>query len=93
MAPEYFCNTSTVESSAPDRALRSTNQNLPVDSTANMHGMRTFTMAAATFWNSLNVRDRGNKVRGSPSLESIQNNFKTLLFNEHFNHFPFDLNI
>ena len=28
-------------------------------------------MAAATLWNTLNVRDRGNMVRGSPSLESF----------------------
>ena len=48
-------------------------------------GMRTF--AAATLWNSLNVRDRGNRVRGSPSLESFKGNLKTLLFKEHF--YPF----
>ena len=46
--------------------------------------MRTFAMAAATFWNSLNIRDRRNKVRGSSSLESFKNNFKALLFKEHF---------
>ena len=41
----------------------------------------TTTRAAATLWNSLNVRDRGNRVRGSPSLESFKINLKTLLFN------------
>ena len=42
---------------------------------------------AATRWNSLNVRDRGNRIRGSPSLESFKSNLKTLLFKEHF--YPF----
>ena len=51
------------------------------------YGMRTFAMAAATLWNSLNVRDRGNRIRGSPSLESFKSNLKTLLFKEHF--YPF----
>ena len=49
--------------------------------------MRTFAMAAATLWNSLNVRDRGNRIRGSTSLESFKSNLKTLLFKEHF--YPF----
>ena len=31
--------------------------------------LRTFSTVAATLWNSLIVRDRCNKVRGSPSLE------------------------
>ena len=44
-------------------------------------------MAAATLWNSLNVRDRSNRIRGSPSLESFKSNLKTLLFKEHF--YPF----
>ena len=38
-------------------------------------------------WNSLNVRDRSNRIRGSPSLESFKSNLKTLLFKEHF--YPF----
>ena len=29
-------------------------------------------MAAATLWNSLNVRDRGNRIKGIPSLESLK---------------------
>ena len=49
--------------------------------------MRTFAMAAATLWNSLNVRDRSNRIRDSPSLESFKSNLKTLLFKEHF--YPF----
>ena len=57
------------------------------------YGMRTFAMTAATLWNSLNVRDRGNKIRGSPSLESFKTNLKTLLFKEHFYRFLLDLNI
>ena len=48
------------------------------------YGMRTFAMAAATLWNSLNVKDRGSRFRGSPSLESFKGNLKTFLFNEHF---------
>ena len=36
------------------------------------YGMRTFAMAAATLWNSLNVRDRGNRIRGSPSLKVLK---------------------
>ena len=49
--------------------------------------LRTFAMAAATLWNSLNVRDRSNRIRDSPSLESFKSNLKTLLFKEHF--YPF----
>ena len=33
------------------------------------------------------VRNRGNRIRGSPSLESFKSNLKTLLFKEHF--YPF----
>ena len=57
------------------------------------YGMRTFAMAAATLWNSLNVRDRGNRIRGSTSLESFKSNLKTLLFKEHFHPSLLDLNI
>ena len=87
LAPEYLCNM--VESYAPDRVLRSASQNLFVvpRGTHCRYGMRTFAMAAATLWNSLNVRDRGNRIRGSPSLESFKSNLKTLLFMEHF--YPF----
>ena len=65
LAPEYLCNM--VESNAPDRVLRSASQNLLVVPRGKhcQYGMRTFAMAAATLWNSLNDRDRGNKVRGS----------------------------
>ena len=73
-----------VELYAPDRVLRSATQNLLVVPRGKhcQYGMRTFAMAAATLWNSLNVRDRG-----SPSLESFKSNLKTLLFKEHF--YPF----
>ena len=84
LAPEYLCNM--VELYAPDRVLRSASQNLLVVPRGKhcQHGMRTFAMAAATLWNSLNVRDRGNRIRGSPSLESFKSNLKTLLFKEPF---------
>ena len=84
-----------VELYAPDRALRSASQNLLVVPRGKhcQYGMRTFAMAAATLWNSLNVRDRGNRIRGSPSLESFKSNLKTLLFKEHFYSFLLDLNI
>ena len=74
---------------APDRVLRSASQNLLVVPRGKhcQYGMRTFAMAAATLWNSLNVRDRSNRIRGSPSLESFKSNLKTLLFKEHF--YPF----
>ena len=89
LAPEYLCNM--VELYAPDRVLRSAGQNLLVVPRGKhcQYGMRTFAMAAATLWNSLNVRDRGNSIRGtcSPSLESFKSNLKTLLFKEHF--YPF----
>ena len=87
LAPEYLCNM--VELYAPDRVLRSASQNLLVVPRGNhcQYGMRTFAMAAATLWNSLNVRDRSNRIRGSPSLESFKSNLKTLLFKEHF--YPF----
>ena len=87
LAPEYLCNM--VELYAPDRVLRSASQNLLVVSRGKhcQYGMRTFAMAAATLWNSLNVRDRSNRIRGSPSLESFKSNLKTLLFKEHF--YPF----
>ena len=93
LAPEYLCNM--VESYAPDRVLRSASQNLLVVPRGKhcQYGMRTFAMAAATLWNFLNVRDRGNKIRGSPSLESFKSNLKTLLFKEHFYPFLLDLNI
>ena len=59
LAPEYLCNM--VEPYAPDRVLRSASQNLLVVPRGEhcQYGMRTFAMAAATLWNSLNVRDRG----------------------------------
>ena len=81
LAPEYLCNM--VESYAPDRVLRSASQNLLVVPRGKhcQYGMRTFAMAADTLWNS---RDRGNRIRGSPSLESFKSNLKTLLFKEHF---------
>ena len=87
LAPEYLCNM--VELYAPDRVLRSASQNLLVVPRRKhcQYGMRTFAMAAATLWNSLNVRDRSNRIRGSPSLESFKSNLKTLLFKEHF--YPF----
>ena len=87
LAPEYLCNM--VELYAPDRVLRSASQNLLVVHRGKhcQYGMRTFAMAAATLWNSLNVRDRSNRIRGSPSLESFKSNLKTLLFKEHF--YPF----
>ena len=87
LAPEYLCNM--VELYAPDRVLRSASKNLLVVPRGKhcQYGMRTFAMAAATLWNSLNVRDRGNRIRGSPSLESFKSNLKTLLFKEHF--YPF----
>ena len=83
-----------VELYAPDRVLQSASQNLLVPRGKHcQYGMRTFAMAAATLWNSLNVRDRGNRIRGSPSLESFKSNLKTLLFKEHFYSFLLDLNI
>ena len=87
LAPEYLCNM--VELYASDRVLRSASQNLLVVPRGKhcQYGMRTFAMAAATLWNSLNVRDRSNRIRGSPSLESFKSNLKTLLFKEHF--YPF----
>ena len=87
LAPEYLCNM--VELYAPDRVLRSASQNLLVVPRGKhcQYGLRTFAMAAATLWNSLNVRDRSNRIRGSPSLESFKSNLKTLLFKEHF--YPF----
>ena len=62
LAPEYLSNM--VESYAPDRVLRSASQNLLVVPRGKhcQYGMRTFAMAAATLWNFLNVRDRGNKI-------------------------------
>ena len=64
LAPEYLCIM--VESYAPDRVLRSASQNLLVVPRGKhcQYGMRTFAMAAATLWDSLNVRDRGNRIRG-----------------------------
>ena len=87
LAPEYLCNM--VELYAPDRVLQSASQNLLVVPRGKhcQYGMRTFAMAAATLWNSLNVRDRSNRIRDSPSLESFKSNLKTLLFKEHF--YPF----
>ena len=87
MTLEYLRNM--VELYAPDRVHRSASQNLFVVPRGKhcQHGMKTFAMAAATLWNSLNVRDGGNKVRGSPSLESFKSNLKTLLFKNHF--YPF----
>ena len=87
LAPEYLCNM--VELYAPDRVLRSASQNLLVVPRGKhcQYDMRTFAMAAATLWNSLNVRDRSNRIRGSPSLESFKSNLKTLLFKEHFHPF------
>ena len=86
LAPGYLSNM--VESYAPDRVLWSASQNLLVVPRGKhcQYGMRTFVMAAATLWNSLNVRDRGKRIRGSPSLES----FKCILrpfFKQHFYHF------
>ena len=68
--PEYLCNM--VESYAPDRVLRSASQNLLVVPRGK-HCQ--FGMAAATLRNYLNVRDKSNRVGGSPSLESFKNNF------------------
>ena len=74
-----------VESYAHDRVLGPAGQNLLVSRGKHcQYGMRTFAMAAATLWNSLNVRYRANRVRGSLSLESFKSNLKTLLFKEHF---------
>ena len=87
LTPEYLCNM--VESYAPDRVLRSASQNLLVVPRGKhcQYGMSTFAMADATLWNYLNVRDRGNKIRGNPSLESFKSNLKTIFFKEHF--YPF----
>ena len=84
-----------VELSALDRALRSASQNLLVVPRGKHchYGMRTFAMAAATLWNSLNVRDRGNRIRGSPSLESYKSNLKTLFLRSISTPFLLDLNI
>ena len=89
LVPEYLCNM--VESCAPDRVLRSASQNLLVVPRGKhcWYGMRTVSMAAATLWNSLNVRDRGNRIRCSPSLECFKSNLKTLHFKEHFYPFSF----
>ena len=78
-----------VESYATDRVLRSASQNLLVVPRGKhcQYGMRTFAMAAATLWNSLNIINRDNRVRGRPSLESFKSNRKTLPFMEHF--YPF----
>ena len=84
-----------VELYAPDRVLRSANQNLLVVPRGKhcQYGMRTFAMAAATLWNSLNVRERGNSIRGSPSLESF-NVFLRLFFLRNIcTFFLLDLNI
>ena len=77
LASEYLCNM--VELYAPDRVLRSASQNLLVVPRGKrcQYGMRTFAIAAATLWNSLNVGDRGNRVRCGPSLESFKSNLKT----------------
>ena len=45
------------ESSA--KKQKKTNNNMPRGKHC-QYGMRTFAMAAATLWNSLNVRDRDN---------------------------------
>ena len=65
LAQEYLCNM--VELYSPDRVLRSASQNLLVVTRGKhcQYGMRTFAMAAVTLWNSLNVRNRGNRIRGS----------------------------
>ena len=82
LAPEYLCNMVELGLYAPDRVLRSASQNLLVVPRGkhSQYGMRTFSMTAATLWDSLNVRDRGNRIRGSPSLESFKSNLKTLHF-------------
>ena len=88
---EYLCNM--VESYAPERVLRFASQNLLVSLGKHcQYGMKTCAMAAATLWNSLNVRDRGNRIRGSPSLESFKSSLKTILFKEHFK-IPFLLDL
>ena len=78
-----------VESYAPDRVLRSAIQNLLVVPRGKhcQYDKGTFAMATGTLWIYLNVRDRGNRVRGSPSLEGFKSNLKTLLFRELF--YPF----
>ena len=94
LAPEYLCNM--VESSAPDRVLRSANQNLLVVPRRKhcQYGIRTFSMAAAaTLWNSLNIRDRGNRVRGSPSLESFKVILRLFFLRNISTPFLLDLNI
>ena len=57
LAPEYLCNM--VESYAPDRVPRSVSQNLLVVPRGKhcQYNMKTFAMAAATLWNSLNNRN------------------------------------
>ena len=57
LAPEYLCNI--VETYAPDRVPRSVSQNLLVVPRGKhcQYGMKTFAMAAATLWNSLNNRN------------------------------------
>ena len=84
-----------VESYAPDRVLRSASQNLLVVPRGKhcQYGMGTFAMAAATLWNSLNVRDRGNRIRDIPSLESFKSNLKTLFLRSLATLCLFDLNI
>ena len=93
LAPEYLCNM--VELYAPDRVLRSASQKLLVVPRGKhcQYGLRTFVMAAATLWNFMNASDRGNRIRGSTSLESFKSNLKNLLFKEHFYPFLLDLNI
>ena len=90
LAPEYLCNMVYSHMLLVlTEQTRSASQNLLVVPRGKhcQYGMRTFAMATATLWNSLNVRDKGNKIRGSPSLESFKSNLKILLSKEHF--YPF----
>ena len=93
LTPEYLCNM--VESCAPDRLLRSASQNLFAVPRGKhcQYGMRTFAMVVATLWNSLNVRDRGNRIRGSPSLESFNLILRLFFLRSTSTLFLFDLNI
>ena len=84
-----------VELYAPDRVFRSASQNLLVVPRGkhSQYGMRPFAMAAATLWNSLNVRDRRNRIRGSPSLESLKVILRLFFIRSISTPFLLDLNI
>ena len=95
MNKKYLRNM--VESYVPERVLRSASQNLLVVPRGKhcQYCMGTFAMADATctLWNSLNVRDRGNRIRGSPSLESFKSNLRTLFLRSISTLFLLDIKI